>query len=94
MVLPNRDRREVLEMGAAPPPPRARPPEAAPAAGIRAVGDHEYRVSRRELERVRANLETHAGDARIVPIFLRGTVSGFKIFSIRPGSIFQRKTSR
>jgi len=61
-----------------------------PGKGIKKVGDGEYLVDRAEIENTLANLNKVATDARIVPSFKDGKGNGFKLFSIRPGSIYSR----
>jgi general secretion pathway protein C len=55
---------------------------------IRRVGDNEYAVAQDALESTLSNLNTIATQARIVPAFKNGVAEGFKLFSIRPGSIY------
>ncbi|NOZ88136.1 MAG: hypothetical protein GXP49_18140 [Deltaproteobacteria bacterium] len=58
--------------------------------GIKKVGQNEYLIDRDEIENTLANLNKVATDARIVPSFKNGRGNGFKLFSIRPGSIYSR----
>ena len=58
--------------------------------GIRKVGDMQYEVDKEELDKVLGNLSTVATQARIVPNFKNGKANGFKMFSIRPGSIYSK----
>lgn len=71
-----------------------RPPtkvaETEPGKGIKKVGEGEYLVDRSEIENTLSNLNKVATDARIVPSFKDGKGNGFKLFSIRPGSIYSR----
>jgi len=54
---------------------------------VQQTGPNSYRISRDDLNRATANLNNLASEARIVP---DKKESGFKIFSIRPGSIWQK----
>ena len=47
-------------------------------------------MPRAELDKILANLSTVAVQARIVPAFKDGVARGFKLFSIRPDSIYAR----
>lgn len=54
---------------------------------VQQTGPNSYRISRDDLNRATANLNNLASEARIVP---DKKENGFKIFSIRPGSIWQK----
>ena len=56
------------------------------AANIKSRSDNEYDVTHCELN----NLADVAMQARIVPAFKQGKVIGFKLFSIRPDSIYTK----
>lgn len=58
--------------------------------GIRAVSENEYEVPRSEIDRTLGNLNEVAMQARIVPAFKDGQAQGFKLFSIRPDSIYSK----
>ncbi|MFP2909024.1 type II secretion system protein GspC [Pyxidicoccus sp. 3LFB2] len=58
--------------------------------GIRAVSDNEYEVPRAEIDKTLNNLNDVAMQARIVPAFKDGQAVGFKLFSIRPDSIYSK----
>jgi len=73
----------------APPPPRGDAPPAA-SAEVRQVDDNTYEISREDVERQLSNLSALATQARVVPSFKDGKANGFKIFSIRPGSLYQK----
>ncbi len=77
-----------------PPPPVAAASPAAPnnglGNGIRAVSENDYEVPRTEIDRTLANLNDVAMQARIVPAFKDGQAQGFKLFSIRPDSIYSK----
>jgi len=87
---------------APPPPVAAAPIAAAPAAnsgappsvalgqGIKAISENEYEVPRAEIDKTLSNLNDVAMQARIVPAFKDGVAQGFKLFSIRPDSIYTK----
>jgi general secretion pathway protein C len=66
------------------------PPSVAMGAGIRAVTENEYEVPRAEIDKTLSNLNDVAMQARIVPAFKDGVAQGFKLFSIRPDSIYSK----
>jgi general secretion pathway protein C len=59
-----------------------------PVEGIKKLGDNKYEISRGKLDSTLANLNEVATQARIVPSFKNGQANGFKLFSIRPGSLY------
>lgn len=58
--------------------------------GVRKITENEFQIDQGEIDRVLANLNEVATDARLVPSFSGGKADGFKIFSIRPGSVYQK----
>ncbi len=60
------------------------------AAGVKKTGEGAYLVDRREVEHAVANLNEVITQARAVPVLQEGKSAGFKLFSIRPNSIFQK----
>jgi general secretion pathway protein C len=99
VIIANNGRREYIgaEPGdGAPPPPIAtttrvnEPPAGAYGAGIKALDDNNYDVPRSEVDRALANLNDLAMQARIVPAFKDGQAEGFKLFSIRPDSLYSK----
>jgi general secretion pathway protein C len=77
------------------PPPVAEarpggPPNSGLGSGIRALNENEYEVPRGEIDKTLANLNEVAMQARIVPAFKDGQAQGFKLFSIRPDSIYSK----
>ena len=80
-------------IAAAPPPP-------APAKGggkasdlgksVKKVNDGEYELSKGEIDNILSNLNKLATQARIVPSFRNGKANGFKLFSIRPNSLYAK----
>ncbi|MBI5497791.1 MAG: PDZ domain-containing protein [Deltaproteobacteria bacterium] len=98
------NRREYLELyedpKKSPPPPQVSsappPPTENPAdldglgKGITKVADNQYRIPQADIDEVMQNLNAVATQARIVPSFENGKSNGFKLFSIRPNSIFNK----
>ncbi|MFZ5471053.1 MAG: type II secretion system protein GspC [Myxococcota bacterium] len=84
----------------APPPPQPQqvaaspvnnaPPSVALGSSIRALNENEYEVPRGEIDKTLSNLNDVAMQARIVPAFKDGQAQGFKLFSIRPDSIYTK----
>ena len=58
--------------------------------GVRALSENEYEVQRTEIDRTLGDLNNVAMQARIVPAFKDGVAHGFKLFSIRPDSIYTK----
>ncbi|MBI4822513.1 MAG: hypothetical protein HY791_40005 [Deltaproteobacteria bacterium] len=58
--------------------------------GIKKTGNDQYEIPRQEIENVLGNLSVVATQARIVPSFQNGKPNGFKLFSIRPGSLYSK----
>lgn len=58
--------------------------------GIEKKGDNEYTIPRQEIDNVLSNLNKVATQARIVPSFKNGKANGFKLFSIRPNSLYSK----
>ena len=101
VIIANNGRREFIGAepgdGAPPPPPVATTrPVAEPGgnqpygAGIKALDESNYEVPRTEVDRALANLNDLAMQARIVPAFKDGQAEGFKLFSIRPDSLYSK----
>jgi len=102
VIILNNSRKEFIDnqpgdgsgaMPTYPPPPpmaSAPPPGNGMSSGIRAMGENDYEVPRSEIDRTLANLNDVAMQARIVPAFKDGQAQGFKLFSIRPDSIYSK----
>lgn len=58
--------------------------------GVEKTGDGEYSIPRQEIDNVLSNLNKVATQARIVPSFHNGKANGFKLFSIRPNSLYSK----
>jgi general secretion pathway protein C len=57
---------------------------------VRQLGPQSYEVSRRDLDVALANPSELLMQARVVPAMRNGEPNGFKLFSIRPGSLYGR----
>lgn len=68
----------------------APPPSQNLGAGVKAISENEYEIPRGEIDKTLANLNDVAMQARIVPAFKDGVAQGFKLFSIRPDSIYTK----
>jgi general secretion pathway protein C len=94
VVLSRDGGEEVLEISSA----RASGKDAAPAAGgapagaerIRKTADNKFLIDRRELESTVANINEVFTQARAVPFFENGKTVGFRVFAIKPGSVFEK----
>ena len=64
---------------------------ARPTAGtVRQVEDNRYEIDRREFEASTSNLSDLMTKARVVPNLKGGKVKGYKIFAIRPKSLYAK----
>jgi general secretion pathway protein C len=73
--------------------PKSEKPVEAPStddADIRKVGEGKYEVGQGEVDKALNNLAELSTQARIVPAFEGGKTVGFKLFSIRPGSLYSK----
>ncbi len=97
----NRCERFALGEGkTARPPPRAKLQAKRPrkrdddeeklGAGVKKVSDSEYTIPKAEVDNVLSNMSKLATQARIVPSFRNGKANGFKLFSIRPNSLYAK----
>mgnify|MGYP000877778675 CR=1 FL=1 len=58
--------------------------------GIKALSDDTYEIPKDEITKAMSNLNDIAMQARIVPAFKDGASTGFKLFSIRPNSLYSK----
>lgn len=58
--------------------------------GIRAVSESSYILDQEEVDKALSNLSNLLTQARVVPHFKKGKPDGFRIFAIRPNSLFQK----
>lgn len=68
----------------------APPPAVGLGSTIKQTSENEYEVPRAEIDKTLSNLNDVAMQARIVPAFKDGVAQGFKLFSIRPDSIYSK----
>lgn len=68
----------------------AKPEEGEVGKDIRKVGENSYEVGQSEVDNALNNLAQLSTQARIVPAFEGGKTVGFKLFSIRPGSLYSK----
>ena len=58
--------------------------------GIKKVGKDKWAIDREEIDKTLSNLNSIAMQARIVPSFKNGEANGFKLFAIRPNSLYSK----
>jgi general secretion pathway protein C len=76
-------------IGTAPVPPPGGPTAMGGGmAGVRTVAPNRYQIDRNVIDSTLSDMSKIAMDARIVPSFKNGVSNGFKLFSIRPGSLY------
>ncbi len=75
--------------GATPPMPTLAN-TASPSAGIRTVRENTYEVPRSTLDHALGNLDGVLLQARVVPAFRDGKPQGFKLFSVKKGSLYEQ----
>jgi general secretion pathway protein C len=97
LVLLNNGQVEILDLTSSPVAaglPPASPAPAAPTTGfgssLRQTGPDAYSIARQDVENTLANLNQIATQARVVPSFTDGKARGFKLFAMRPDSIYSR----
>ncbi|KFE69987.1 type II secretion system protein GspC [Hyalangium minutum] len=88
---------ELLDLTSAPAAlgmPSAPPAPAAPTTGfgssLRQTGPDAYAIARQDVENTLANLNQIATQARVVPSFTDGKPRGFKLFAMRPDSLYAK----
>lgn len=64
--------------------------QAAMDAGIRRIDDVTYEIDRALIDRLLGNPTAVAKSARVVPSVLDGKPNGFKLYAIRPSSLYAR----
>ena len=85
------DRAAGRAVAAAPVTTPSTPSSAAPSgAGVTRISDTQYNIERGEIDGALSNLNEIATQARIVPSFQDGKANGFKLFSIKPGSLYAK----
>lgn len=74
-----------VAMGAA-----AKPDATGLGASVRQVGDNKFEIDAKELQNIMDNMDKVTSSARIVPSFENGNPVGFKIFRIKPDSLYNK----
>jgi general secretion pathway protein C len=91
--------RVVLQGASAPPPPvvaEAKPEgdgndlQAAIDSGVKSTGENQYEIDRALVDKVLANPAGVIKGARVVPSTAGGKANGFKVYAIRPESVFAK----
>jgi general secretion pathway protein C len=98
VIILNENRKEYIALGEDPAPaslPVAKstpvaPPRGGEAEGITKLDENRYEIARSTIDEQLSNLNNIATQARIVPSFKDGVANGFKLFSIRPGSLYSQ----
>ena len=67
------------------PPPA---PDPVPIAGIAKIDDTNFTVERNEVDKILADPMSVASGARVVPSVKGGVPNGFKLYAIRPASVY------
>jgi general secretion pathway protein C len=73
-----------------PPAQEARRDPQAQASGVAESGENRFVVDQRELNNALENMNQLLTQARMVPFFNAGKAEGFRIFAIRPNSLFEK----
>jgi general secretion pathway protein C len=94
VILDRDGAEEVLEISSARASGKGAAPGGATGAGagerIRKTADNKFLIDRRELEQTVANINEVFTQARAVPFFENGKTVGFRVFAIKPGSVFEK----
>ena len=97
LVLLNNGQVEILDIASAPTAPGMPASPTAPAApttgfgsSLRQTGPEAYAIARQDVENTLANLNQIAMQARVVPSFTDGKPRGFRLFALKPDSIYAR----
>ena len=99
VYINNRGHREYIdgeagtgEVAYTPPPPVASsaPPASDVGQGVKELSANNYEIQRDEIDKALNNMGEIAMQARIVPAFKDGVSTGFKLFSIRPDSLYSK----
>lgn len=70
--------------------PAPSPPPDTSSDTIRMVGDNSWLIDKGEIEQASSNMNQLMTQIRVVPNFTDGQPDGFKVFAIRPGSLFAK----
>ncbi len=90
VVLDRDGEEEILELSSARGPSGAQAAASASAERIRKTADNKFVIDRREVDKTLENLNQVYTQARAVPFFENGKTVGFRVFAIKPGSVFEK----
>jgi len=94
VIIINNGQREYIDANtpavAQNPSPPSDTSRADASSDIREVSPNNYDIPRNELEKTLGNLNEIAMQARIMPAFKDGVSQGFRLYSIRPNSLYQK----
>jgi general secretion pathway protein C len=65
-------------------------PVSAVPAGVKQLGEGKLLLDKSELNRSLTDINSLLSQARAVPNFENGVISGFKLFDVQPGSLYQK----
>lgn len=65
-------------------------PTGQPEVAVRQTGDTSFEIDRNDFERQTENLGPLLTQARVVPHFENGAINGYKIFAIKPDSLYMK----
>lgn len=85
--------REECQTGGGAPAPVAPAEDAQASAGgegIQQNGDNSFTIDQSEINKAMSNLEQLSRDARVAAHYQNGEVIGFKVFRIKPGSLYSK----
>ena len=85
-------REECQSAGGGPAPiaPAADAQASAGGEGIQQNGDNSFTIDQSEITKAMGNLEQLSKDARVAAHYQNGEVIGFKVFRIKPGSLYSK----
>jgi general secretion pathway protein C len=93
-IILNGGHREFIDLevggGGAPAPIAALGTPKPTTDGIKKIDDKHYQLQRSTVNAALADMNKLATDARIVPSFKNGQANGFKLFSIKPDSLYSQ----
>lgn len=57
---------------------------------IKEVSENRYEIAKDEFENATSNIGTLMTQARVVPDLVDGKINGYKVFAIKPGSLYEK----
>jgi general secretion pathway protein C len=98
VVVLREGKKEILELSVLEESGKRRPRQVAssrtappvPGKGVRRLGANRWSISREELESAKDNMSQLMTQVRVTPNFTEGKPDGFKLLSIKRGSLFDR----